>query len=73
MIFFFWTVLCGLQDLSFRPGVEPVYSAVKAKSSNQWTFREFPQMIFLDYAMHFFCYSEIKKQNCFKSGISTVF
>ena len=70
--FFGGAVLCGLQDLSSRPGIEPVYSAVKAKSSNHWIFREFPQMIFLDYTMCFFCYSEIKKQNCFKSKISTV-
>ena len=34
--------LHGLQDLSSRPGVDPGPWAVKARSPNRWTTREFP-------------------------------
>ena len=35
----------GMQDLSCRPGIEPVPLAVEARSLNHWTAREVPEYI----------------------------
>lgn len=44
MIFFSFSVLCGLRDLKIvcQPGTEPGLLAVKAQSPSHWTAREFP-------------------------------
>ena len=42
-VLFFWPshMACGI--LVPRPGIEPGLSAVKARSPNHWTTREFPK------------------------------
>ena len=47
VVFFFFSVLYGLQILVPQQGAEPIPSTVKAWSLNHWTTREFPDMTIL--------------------------
>ena len=46
IIFFFWPCLTVCGTLVPGPGMEPVPTAVEARSPNHWTTREFPQIVF---------------------------
>ena len=52
VVVFFLTPPSSLQDLSFLTGSEPGPSAVKARSPNYWTTREFP-VFFLNSVLYF--------------------
>ena len=45
---FFSPTLCGLQEFSSPPGIEPRPLAMKAWNPNHWTSREFPGLLLLE-------------------------
>ena len=42
LLFFFWSCHVACEILVPQPGIKPVPPAVKARSPNHWTTREFP-------------------------------
>ena len=48
---FILTMLGGMWDLSYQPGVEPVPSAVEMGSLNHWTARAVPELHYFEDAI----------------------
>ena len=47
LFIYFWPRCAACRILVSQPGMEPVPSAVKARSPNHWTARYFPVLLFL--------------------------